>query len=121
MIIQPSTKDPEVDINSLSGKMFIRGKCINEHPEGFFSPVYEWLETHLPAFPDEIECRINLSACRPQALLEIARLLRLLEKNIMQKKKIAIIWQYQKEDEEMQEAGVLLDKMIRKEVQFESN
>lgn len=39
----------------------------------------------------------------------------------MQKKKIAIIWQYQKEDEEMQEAGVLLDKMIRKEVQFESN
>jgi hypothetical protein len=116
----PATEtNPKVYLDSLSGKMKIEGKCISENPENFYSPVYDWLETHLPSFPDEIEFRIHFSVARAQSLLEIARLLRLLEKNIMLKKKIRIIWLSGPDDEEMKESGLVVDKMIRNDLEFE--
>jgi hypothetical protein len=118
----PATEiNPGVYLDSLSGKMKIEGKSISENPENFFSDVYDWLETHLPSFPDEIEFRIHLSVVRVQSLLEIARLLRLLEKNIMHKKKIRITWIYKTDDEEMKESGLLVDKMIRNDLEFENH
>jgi hypothetical protein len=39
----------------------------------------------------------------------------------MHKKKIRITWIYKTDDEEMKESGLLVDKMIRNDLEFENH
>lgn len=110
----PGTKkDPKFDFDSGTGKLTISGNCLCEFPETYFEPALNWLEIHLPAFPDPVEMEIYLTMINPNCLMQVVKITKIMERLVMQGKNLQVKWFYNKQNDEFKEFGEMLNEMTK--------
>jgi len=116
---EPSEKNPEISLDSVTGKMKISGNCLCDYPRIFFASAFNWLEIHLPAFPEPIILELDLKSVSSGGFLEIVRMVKLIEKLCFPRREIEVFWRYADKDMEMKEKGFMLNEMTQLEVKVE--
>ncbi len=106
LIVEGTNKTPTVKLIADSGLLEISGKSIPENSFGFYQPLLTWLDNYLAQPSPKTEVKIILeyfNTSSSKCILDMLRKLESLKKT--SKSEVVILWHYEKEDEDMMEAG----------------
>ncbi len=100
----PST--PLIQLDPSTGEFRIMGKSIPENSVVFYKPVFEWMDNYCKAPAAKTSMHIQLDYFNTSSSKLIADLFKKIESISKSGKGEAVInWEYDENDEDMQEAG----------------
>ena len=82
----------------------ITGNSRPENPLQFYKPIFEWLTNYLEKTEEKMVFEVQLDYFNTSTSKVLLDLFELFEK-FAETKDIHVVWYYQSDDEEMQEAG----------------
>lgn len=106
---------PEINIDLEAGIFSISGRSLPEDVTTFYEPVIKWLESYSSKSP--MECSIRLEYFNTASSKIILDILMKLEELAESSNHISIKWYYDKNDEDMLEAGEEFSELV--EIPFE--
>ena len=111
-IIEKTEETPEIILNPTENVFKISYRSLPENANGFYAPVFEWLEEFRQNLPDDdIQFVFELEYFNTATAKQIAKILLLLEK-ISHEVSLEIIWKYRKEDVDMMSSGLRYSKLL---------
>lgn len=119
--IEMTTKTPKIEFDSDNGVMRIWGRSLPENATEFFSPVIKAIDDYKSHPKDATTIDIALeyfNTSTSRILLDIIRSFEWLKKT--DKSKIKVLWSYEKDDWEMEDAGKEYQSILN-EIDFELN
>lgn len=105
-VIKGSNKTPMVNFDGGTGVLEISGKSIPENSLGFYQPLFSWLDSYGQEPVAKTEVKIILeyfNTSSSKCLLDIFRKVESIKK--AGKSDVVVLWHYEADDEDMQEAG----------------
>lgn len=113
LIISARRDSPEVILNSTEGLFSIKGICHPENVTKFFEPVMAWLdefenEVTNNGYGKEFKVILYFKYFNSATYKYLISLLQKIQSISQYAKIINVEWRYEREDEEMREAGVEL-------------
>ena len=106
LILQASSRTPQVQFDINSGEFFIKGKSIPDNSVEFYKPVFEWLTKYFenPLKSNSITFALDYyNTSSAKCLADILKKIQAVY--VAGGCTIEIIWVYQEFDEDMLEAG----------------
>ena len=103
--IQGTHKTPSVDFNSEHGKLEIRGRSNPENSKVFYNPLIEWIDDYVNHPPDKTTFIVQLehfNTISSKSLLDLFKRLKTITNS---EKELIINWYYEKDDEDLLDAG----------------
>lgn len=100
-----SENTPEVRLDKNDGKLLIKGRSLLANPSEFYLPLYNWIDTYCerPLSFTIMEVMIEyFNTSSAKCFLELFKRLERLNSDVS---KVEIHWYYQKDNEDMFEAG----------------
>ena len=113
LMIEGSSKTPDVKFMSNPGVLHIAGKSIPENSFGFYQPLYAWIDSYVAEPSPTTEIKISLeyfNTSSSKCLLDIFRKFEAVNKS--GKSKVTVSWYYEADDEDMMEAGQDYDALV---------
>ena len=103
---EQSPKTPLIELNPETGVFQLKGKSVPENTIQFYKPMFEWLDEYKQRPAKATTLNVQLDYFNTSSAKILADLFKTIE-NLKNngKSEVAINWQYQDIDEEMQEAG----------------
>lgn len=95
---------PEIILDVNENKYKISGNSRPENPMQFYKPIFEWFTNRLNTLTERIEIEIRMDYFNTSTSKVFLDLFELFEAHDACEH-IHVIWYYQSDDEEMQEAG----------------
>ena len=105
LIIEPSAKTPKVVFDAEIGELLLEGRSIPENSLGFYIPLMEWLEDYSHVIKTEVTLQMKLEYFNTSSSKCLLDLFRKLETISNRGNKISVNWYFEKDDEDMMEAG----------------
>jgi hypothetical protein len=106
LLIEGAAKSPAVNFNPETGKLEIRGRSIPENTIEFYKPVFAWLDEYSAKPKSATSVTIQLDYFNTSSAKILADLFKRLQTlHLSGQSAVDITWEYQAEDEDMQEAG----------------
>ena len=102
---QPKTLTPEIQGNTETGILSIRGTSFPEDSATFYAPLLEWVETFYKSKTDKLLFHIDLEYMNSATGIVISQICRRM-KQLDHEKIIEIIWNYETGDIDMKEFGL---------------
>lgn len=103
---------PSIDFNSETGVLKLFGRSIPENPLKFYQPIENWIEKFLQTNPFNIEFQIHLDYLNTHSTECVLILIKKLETYTKQSNaKSKIVWNFDEDDEDMQDLGEDLDSL----------
>lgn len=106
LIIEGSNHTPDVNFNSDTGTLALKGRSTPENSIEFYRPLLEWLDQYeANAKTDKTTLKIQLeyfNTSSSKCILDIFKKVNALYKAGLN---VNVNWYYEEEDEDMQEAG----------------
>ena len=115
LIIEKTEETPEVVLDPETNTFRLAHRSLPENANGFYAPVFEWLEEFKQNPSQDIKFVFELEYFNTASAKQIAKILLILEK-ISNDVDIEIVWRYRKEDADMQSSGLRYSKLL--EVDF---
>jgi len=106
LLIEGTAKTPFVKFGRQGEAFEISGKSIPEDTIEFYKPVFDWLDGYSKEPAKSTSMKIQLeyfNTSSSKCLLDIFRKLEALQKS--GRSEVTVLWMYEEEDEDMQEAG----------------
>jgi hypothetical protein len=106
LTIASSIKTPEIKFDAFSGKLSLSGRSIPENALEFYTPLFKWVDLYIsnPNTLTTVEIKLEyFNTSSSKCLLQILKKLEHLLEN--KSSSIVINWYYEKDDEDMFEAG----------------
>ncbi len=103
--IEGTPKTPTVKLDSLQGLMEIKGRSNPENSKIFYEPLIDWLEEYAKDPGDKTIVNIQLEHFNTSSSKCILDVFKKLESIYKAKHEVVINWHYEKDDEEILEAG----------------
>ena len=100
-----SARTPQIDFNSTTGIMRIKGRCIPDAPDEFWLPVLNWFESYLLEPIENTVFRIDLEYFNISSSKRILFLLYKLNELVDSGRNVRVEWRYKDSDEDMFEVG----------------
>ena len=110
-IIEKTEETPEIIVNPSENIFKISYRSLPENANGFYAPVFEWLEEFRENPTDDIQFIFELEYFNTASAKQIAKILLLLEK-ISHDVSLEVIWKYRKEDADMMSSGLRYSKLL---------
>jgi hypothetical protein len=113
LIIEPTEKSPKVIFKAKEGTLQILGKVIPENPDIFFAEIMQWLEDYLskPAETTLLELSLEyFNTSSSKIVLDI--LYKIDSIHTDNRSKVHVIWYYESDDPDMEDAGNDYKQMI---------
>lgn len=113
LIIEGTTKTPNVNFDAESGKLEIKGRSIPENSIEFYKPLVDWLEEYGTGPLSSTVLNVHLeyfNTSSSKCILDVFKKLEAIHKN---KYEVQINWYYEEDDEDMLEAGEDYESIIR--------
>ena len=110
--IQGSKKTPEVNFDFEKGIFEIKGKSIPENSHLFYTPLFDFLTECIDNPPQSITCNLQLDYFNTSSSKCILDIMKILQKIYQNGVFVIINWYYEKDDEEMLEAGESYQSII---------
>ncbi len=117
LFIEASVKTPKISFDTDQGNILISGISIPEDPQEFYSPLHNQIEAYLESPKLNTLLEFKLEYFNTSSTLIIRNIIRKLE-SISENTNLVVKWYYEKDDEDMQEAGSEF-KLLFKDIQFE--
>ena len=114
--IRATKETPRVLFDGNKGILKIKGKSISEDPRDFYKEIIDGINEYKKSPKGTLEVTIDLEYFNTPSALMILHLFRKLKKAVNFK----VIWVYEKDDEDMQQAGEDFEDIL-KTVFFEYN
>lgn len=106
LLIEGAAKSPTVNLNPDTGNLEIRGRSIPENTIEFYKPVFAWLEEYSAKPKSATSVTIQLDYFNTSSAKILADLFKRLQAlHVSGLSAVDVTWEYQAEDEDMQEAG----------------
>jgi hypothetical protein len=105
LYLEGSAKTPEIHFNFDTGVLELRGRSIPENSIEFFKPLNDWLDTYgsTPKQTTQIEVRLEyFNTSSSKCILDLFKRLEKLNGDTTQ---VLVNWYFEKDDEDMEEAG----------------
>lgn len=116
LIIEKTEDTPGIILDPSNGKFEISDRSLPENANGFYAPVFEWLDKYSENPDSNVTFVFSLEYFNTASAKQIAKVLLLLEK-LSKKTKVLIVWKYRAEDTDMQSSGIRYSKLL--DVEFE--
>lgn len=116
LIIEKTEDTPGIVLDPSSGRFEISDRSLPENANGFYAPVFEWLDKYSETPDSNVTFVFSLEYFNTASAKQIAKVLLLLEK-LSKKTKVLIVWKYRAEDTDMQSSGIRYSKLL--DVEFE--
>jgi hypothetical protein len=113
LIIDGTTKTPDVNFNAEKGTLEVKGRSIPENSIEFYKPLVDWLEEYARNPLSRTEVNVHLeyfNTSSSKCILDVFKKLEAIHKN---KYDVQINWYYEEDDEDMLEAGEDYESIIR--------
>lgn len=105
MIIQATAKTPSIQFNPDEGFLKIKGRSNPEDSRVFFKPLIAWCEEYAahPADKTTVDVQLeHFDTSSSKGLLDFLKRLKAIEE---MNKEVVVVWHYESDDEDIQEAG----------------
>lgn len=102
---EPTEKTPAVHLNPDEGSFTITGSSAHPNPVDFYNDIYMWLESYVSEPAKKTVLEMDLNYVNASSMNFIVGVLRRLETLHEEGSKVVLVWQYDKDDEDMQETG----------------
>ncbi len=109
VIIEASVKTPEVIFDKENNVFKIRGRSISENAIEFYTPLNEWLAEYFKEPNEETQLVLNFDYLNSSSLIQISKIIRILEKNYLKGHNVLLVWQYEENDELIENTGIELN------------
>ncbi len=106
LIIEAGGKTPHIHFSAADGILKISGRSIPENSVDFYAPVFKWIEEYVQQPNTQTQLVIQLeyfNTSSSKCLLDIFRRFEPLHQSA--RSVVSVLWHYEEEDEDMQEAG----------------
>lgn len=113
LIIDGTTKTPDVNFNAEKGILEVKGRSIPENSIEFYKPLVDWLEEYAQGPQSKTQVNVHLeyfNTSSSKCILDVFKKLEAIHKN---KYDVQINWYYEEDDEDMLEAGEDYESIIR--------
>jgi hypothetical protein len=103
--VEGTDTTPNIDFDHVKGKLEIKGISVPESARDFYKPLLESLNQYAagPAALTTVDVKLDyFNTTSSKCLLDIFRVMQAIH---LQGKQVVINWHYEKEDEDMIEAG----------------
>lgn len=113
LIIDGTTKTPDVNFNAEKGLLEVKGRSIPENSIEFYKPLVDWLEEYAQNPLSKTQVNVHLeyfNTSSSKCILDVFKKLEAIHKN---KYDVQINWYYEEDDEDMLEAGEDYESIIR--------
>lgn len=113
LIIDGTTKTPDVNFNAEKGILEVKGRSIPENSIEFYKPLVDWLEEYAQSPQSKTQVNVHLeyfNTSSSKCILDVFKKLEAIHKN---KYDVQINWYYEEDDEDMLEAGEDYESIIR--------
>lgn len=107
---------PNIDFNP-GGKFIVSGRSLPEDVKAFFGPVFAWLDEYQASGPGSTTFEFELEYFNTASSKMILDLLMKIEDMKGAGIDVKIIWYYDEDDEDMEEAGEEYEELV--DVPFE--
>jgi hypothetical protein len=114
LLIQSTEDTPQVNFNASTGILEISGRSLPEDASGFYAPVMDWLKAYKTSPNSTSILVMKLEYFNTASSKIILDVFTTIEKISNDRK---VIWHYDKDDEDMLEAGQEFSEIV--EVPFE--
>lgn len=78
LIIEPTPKTPQIDLNQLTGELIFSGKSIPENAAKVYDPAFNWVSKYIMDARPVTNCRFNMEYYNTASSLWLAKILRVL-------------------------------------------
>ena len=117
LIIEATEDSPQVIFDLHANVLEISGKSLPEDVNTFYEPVLSWLEEYSKSPLPSTSFNIKLTYFNTASSKIILDILTRFEEMVEEGHRVLVRWHFQKEDEDMQEAGEEYADMV--DVPFE--
>jgi hypothetical protein len=110
--LEGSPKTPEINFDQVTGVLSLRGRSIPENSIEFFKPLNEWVDGYgtSPKATTQIEVRLEyFNTSSSKCILDLFKRLEKLDGNSTA---VKVNWYFEKDDEDMEEAGVDYEAIV---------
>jgi hypothetical protein len=80
LIVEGTSKTPQIDLNHITGDLIISGKSIPENAAKVYEPVFIWVQKYILNARTTTNLRLNLEYFNTSSSLWLAKILKLLIK-----------------------------------------
>jgi hypothetical protein len=105
LIIEPTPKTPKVILNSDINVFEVSGRSIPEDSIGFYKKILDWVDEYSKAPNPKTNFRFQLEYFNTSSSKCLLDLFRKLEKMYKAGHEVVITWNYDADDEDMEETG----------------
>lgn len=105
LYIKGSAKTPDIDFDCNEGKLALRGRSIPENSIDFFQPIQDWLDEYENKAKEETTLDVRLEYFNTSSSKCLLDIFKKLEKMNGISTDVKVKWYFEKEDEDMEEAG----------------
>jgi hypothetical protein len=105
IVIEGTSKTPQVEFSSENGKLLIKGRSIPENSIEFYKPLIDWIGEYAENAQDATVVNIQLEYFNTSSSKCILDVFKRLEQVRNSGKTVAVKWFYEVDDEDMLEAG----------------
>jgi len=105
IVIEGTSKTPQVEFSSENGKLLIKGRSIPENSIEFYKPLIDWIGEYAEKAQDSTVVNIQLEYFNTSSSKCILDVFKRLEQVRNSGKTVAVKWFYEVDDEDMLEAG----------------
>ncbi|MDC1068471.1 DUF1987 domain-containing protein [Candidatus Kapabacteria bacterium] len=106
LIFEGSKTKPFINFNSETGNLLIGGESYPENAIEFYKEIQEWLVSYLSQNKEkQIVFNFKMVYFNTSSSKAILDILDILEKHHVKGGKINVLWQYEQDDEDIQESG----------------
>ena len=104
LVIQAGVKTPFISLQN-SGAIEIKGKSIPENSVEFYQPVLSWLDQYAQKPLAKTSVTVHLEYFNTSSSKCLLDIFRRLEKLHASTNEVSVLWLFEEDDEDMQEAG----------------
>lgn len=113
IVISGTSKTPDVNFDSTTGKLDISGRSIPENSYQFYEPLLTWLDTYSTTPQKNTLLTFKLDYFNTSSSMYILGILKKLEKLHLAGNKTEVKWFYDSDDEDMLQTGEDLKQIVK--------
>lgn len=107
--IKATEDTPGINFDATTGVLEISGRSLPEDAAGFYKPVLDWLKQYVSSAKANSSLAMKLEYFNTASSKIILDIFNIIEKITADKK---VIWYFDKDDEDMQEAGEEFSEIV---------
>ncbi|MCU0432465.1 MAG: DUF1987 domain-containing protein [Bacteroidia bacterium] len=118
LFIPGTNSTAQVDFDRDAGTMSITGVSIPENADQFFKPLHEWADTLIKSYSGNIKLTLCLTYFNTTTVRHLLPFMQRLIQHF--RNSLAVVWQYEEDDEELLERGEELSDVLQFKFEYEA-